>query len=447
MKRRRLRVERLEEKRLLAGDFSQNDTHPLDVNDDQTISARDALMVINSLSEENPRGFTDVNGNGEVTALDALLVINGLNRGDKFEQTSLSKDGVLTIRGSNKDDFIQVNQVRGSRTVEVTVNDTVATFKGVKSLDIRAANGNDEVFLNTFDDPDFLISSVVRGGNGDDIIQGGGGDDALFGENGDDIVSNFVTDENYAPVGRGSTDILDGGNGNDSLWGGWGIQDTIRGGNGNDTIYDIVGGVNDIDGGNGDDYIIARTGAGLPTNPLNDPGALVADAVVQSDRDSRVVLFDAGSQANGPVVIGNTLYALNLGGGAIEVNRDGNYIVVNYNDNEFAFVAKGITAIAGLGGPSDDTFVNNTDISSVFYGLGGNDVLIGGRGDDVLKGGDGDDFIDGRGGLDDTTGDAGTDVLQAADGSLDIVRIDSLDSVYADLGVDRLVIKRNLAFS
>jgi len=32
------------------------------------------------------------------------------------------------------------------------------------------------------------------------------------------------------------------------------------------------------------------------------------------------------------------------------------------------------------------------------YGLGGNDLLIGGGGDDVLEGGDGSDTLDRRGG-------------------------------------------------
>lgn len=433
----------------MAGDVgATNDINPLDVNDDQAITALDALTVINGLRRGGPNGFSDVNGDGNTTAGDALLVINGLSRGEEFVQTSLDDNGVLSIRGTNQDDFVQVDQFQGTRTVNVTINDAVKTFRGVQSLDIRVGNGNDEVAVNTLDDPDFLISSLVRGGNGDDILQGGGGSDELRGGNGSDIVTNFVTDENYAPIGRGSMDVLLGGNGDDFLWGGWGVSDVIRGGNGNDAIYDIVGGTNDVDGGNGDDFIIARGGAGLPTDPLNNPGQLTADMVAQDRRDSRVVQFDAASQADGPVVIGNTLYVLNLGGGDIEINQDRSKIVVNYNGEEFKFKAKDITVIAGLGGgAADDSFVNNTDISSVFYGLGGDDVLIGGGGDDVLKGGAGDDFIDGRGGLDDVTGDAGEDEINAFDGETDVVRIDALDSVLADLGKDRLVIKRNLAFS
>ncbi|MEM8910683.1 MAG: dockerin type I domain-containing protein [Planctomycetota bacterium] len=65
-----------------------NDEAPYDVNNDQQVSARDALAIINYLNTYGPGpvgygdpgfGF-DVNLDGEVTALDALLVINEINR-------------------------------------------------------------------------------------------------------------------------------------------------------------------------------------------------------------------------------------------------------------------------------------------------------------------------------------------------------------------------------
>jgi Ca2+-binding RTX toxin-like protein len=357
-------------------------------------------------------------------------------------------DGTLFVDGTNGNDFVQVDQVRGTNTVSVNLNGEKSTFDGVSNISVTVGNGDDEVSINTFDDPNFLISSRVFGGNGDDVLQGGGGSDYLNGGKGDDIVSNFVTDENYAPVGRGSKDVLIGGNGDDSLWGGWGLKDTILGGLGNDTIYDIVGGTNFIDGEAGDDFIIARDGAGLPTDPLNNPGGLVSDNVVLNKRDSSVVLFDAATQAGGqPVLIGNTLYVLNLDGGDIAVNQVGNKVVVTYDGQDFSFDADGITAVAGIGGATNDSFVNNTNIKSVFYGQGGSDVLLGGSNDDVLKGGNGDDYLDGRDGKDDITGDAGSDLLVAADGLSDIVRVDDLDRFFVDLSLDRLVVKRNLAFS
>jgi Ca2+-binding RTX toxin-like protein len=355
----------------------------------------------------------------------------------------------LSICGTNGDDVIQVDQIKGTNTVSVVVNGGDSqVYAGVKSLLIVGGNGNDDIAVNTYDDADFLISSLIAGGNGDDTIQGGGGSDVLDGGNGDDILTNFVTDENYNPVGRGSLDVLLGGNGNDTLWGGWGIQDTLDGGNGDDSIYDIVGGRNVVSGGRGDDFIIARSGAGLPTDPLNNPGALVSDFVTTDRSDSSVVLFDAATQAGGPIVIGKTLYVLNLGTGNIQIDQDGNTLTLNYNGQISTYDARDITAIAGLGGNGNDTFTNNTSIAGVFYGQGGNDVLLGGDGRDVLKGGNGNDVIDGRGGEDDITGDAGADtLLSAGDKKSDIVRFDALDTIFTDIGRDRRVKKTNLSFA
>jgi hypothetical protein len=67
----------------------RNETLPEDVDDDDVISPRDALLVINdlnrwgagSLDERTvlPSYWVDVNGDGWLSAIDALLVINYLN--------------------------------------------------------------------------------------------------------------------------------------------------------------------------------------------------------------------------------------------------------------------------------------------------------------------------------------------------------------------------------
>lgn len=360
---------------------------------------------------------------------------------------ALQLGGTLFLRGDNADNVMVVDQIEGTRSVTVTLDGEVERFDNVMRVLARGGNGDDEITINTFDNPAFLIRSVVRGDNGNDILQGGGGNDVLDGGNGDDIITNFVTGPNYEPVGSGSVDILIGGNGNDSLWGGWGRLDMILGGNGDDTIYDIVGGRNHIVGGQGDDFITARGGAGLPTDPLNNPGGLVSDAVFTDRQDSRVVLFDAATQAAGPVVIGSTLYLLNLDGGEIIVDDSGDRLLVSYDGEIFEFDSKGITAVASIMGPTDDLFINNSAISAVVYGQGGSDTIIGGFGDDLLKGGDGDDVIIAGEGFDDITGDAGSDILIADDDDKDIVRNDPRDAIFTDIGRDRIVTKRNLRFA
>ena len=90
---RRLRLELLEGRRLLAADLSVNHNPYIaqDVNMDFVVSPMDALLVINALNQGGARSFgegensaqltalLDVNGDNMLTAMDALSVINRLN--------------------------------------------------------------------------------------------------------------------------------------------------------------------------------------------------------------------------------------------------------------------------------------------------------------------------------------------------------------------------------
>lgn len=86
---RRLQLEALEDRRLLAFDF-QNGLSAFDVSGDGCIAPRDALLVINELNEhgphdlpsapEPPSAYYDVSGDRVLTSHDVLLVINELNR-------------------------------------------------------------------------------------------------------------------------------------------------------------------------------------------------------------------------------------------------------------------------------------------------------------------------------------------------------------------------------
>ncbi|QEF98827.1 peroxidase [Stieleria maiorica] len=85
-KRRRLRAETLEGRRLLAADaggFRHNVFDAEDVNDDGVVSAVDALIIINSMNRDagdDALRFTDVNNDGRRSVLDALRVINRIGR-------------------------------------------------------------------------------------------------------------------------------------------------------------------------------------------------------------------------------------------------------------------------------------------------------------------------------------------------------------------------------
>lgn len=119
MRRRRLGLERLEPKRLLAGDLT-NPLNPLDVNNDTNVTANDALVVLNHMGRIRSGGegeavaaarpFLDVNGDSRVTAGDALMIINSLAEGEEvsgpaanlqvtsIERLDPDQDGTLVFR-------------------------------------------------------------------------------------------------------------------------------------------------------------------------------------------------------------------------------------------------------------------------------------------------------------------------------------------------------------
>lgn len=67
-----------------------------DVNDDGRVSAIDALLIINAMTNDTARDenmFTDVNDDGRRSALDSLRVINRIERGDVFPIETNADEG------------------------------------------------------------------------------------------------------------------------------------------------------------------------------------------------------------------------------------------------------------------------------------------------------------------------------------------------------------------
>lgn len=99
------------------------------------------------------------------------------------------KDGTLYLLGSDLDDRISVNEVRGQ--VVVTHGDNTYTFKksDVKFLAGVGGNGNDSFINNSSIDSVFYGTGgndTLIGGRGSDILKGGGGNDVLIGNGGQD---------------------------------------------------------------------------------------------------------------------------------------------------------------------------------------------------------------------------------------------------------------------
>ncbi|MDV6034162.1 MAG: peroxidase [Phycisphaera sp. RhM] len=119
-RRRPLRGEALEGRRLLAADFDgfrHNVFDAEDVNDDGQVSAVDALIIINSMNRnggDNDLQFTDVNNDGRRSALDALRVINRIGR----------------ERNGSVDDFSRRDRNGGTTSVIPELPDEVRSIDG-----------------------------------------------------------------------------------------------------------------------------------------------------------------------------------------------------------------------------------------------------------------------------------------------------------------------------
>lgn len=121
---RRLRVESLEDRRLLAADL-HNFLAPLDVNDDGRVSALDGLLIINHLNSQDrsytpsnsSSPFLDVTDDGRVSAIDALAVINELNRG----RLDSGSDWVRMGTGDGPRAAVLWRQVANGAEIEIRV--------------------------------------------------------------------------------------------------------------------------------------------------------------------------------------------------------------------------------------------------------------------------------------------------------------------------------------
>jgi Ca2+-binding RTX toxin-like protein len=239
--RRRLFVERLESRRLLA-----------------PVSA-----------EVDANGVLNISGNGKNDwihlALNGTVLTLTVNKKSvDFDTTTFT---AVSIDGGAGNDRIWIDDgVTFGATIHGGVgndrihggggNDTIYGDKGNDwawggSGDdiVHGDAGNDHVFGDTGLDQVFgdLGQDAIVGGDDDDQLFGGGGHDRLHGGNGNDELSGEAgKDQLYGELGD---DLLLGGGDNDKLWGGDG-NDVIKGDAGNDHL----------NGGLGDDLLDGDTG-------------------------------------------------------------------------------------------------------------------------------------------------------------------------------------------
>lgn len=226
----------------------------------------------------------------------------------------------------------------------------------------------------------------------------------LDGQGGDDVLTNQV-----ATI----ADFLRGGSGDDTLQA-FGTSSVVLGEGGNDSLYAIVGAGAVLDGGPGRDRIIGNATSIIFNGPADRPN----------------VVFGVAAQ---PVqLIQGVVYFLGtVNNDSAQITEQFGKLFVTYNGQSFVFNKQDVDSFATVLGAGDDLIINNSSVSTVAYGAGGNDTLIGGSADDLLKGGGGNDFIVGNAGDDDLSADPGIDFVFAGPGR-DIVRIDQFDVFFVD---------------
>ena len=250
--RRRLLVESLENRRLLAGDVTL-DGNLLTIegshkSDRITITAADTDLTVTLNKKSFTFAATDVDS----------IVINGDKGNDWISidaavTTAAQIDGGAgndRITGGGGDDTI-LGDKGNDRLTGGGGNDTVNAGSGndwVWGGDgndvVHGDAGNDHLFGDAGLDQLFGDAGhdALQGGADDDLLDGGAGHDRLRGGDGNDqLFGQEGKDQLYGELGD---DVLDGGDDKDKLWGGAG-NDIIKGGAGNDHL----------NGGAGDDLL------------------------------------------------------------------------------------------------------------------------------------------------------------------------------------------------
>lgn len=287
-----------------------------------------------------------------------------------------------------------------------------ATIVGTGGSDrLVGTSGNDVIFGGGGTD-------LIKGRGGNDRICAGSGEDTLRGGRGRDRLSAGGGDES----GRGS--IMFGGRGHDLLLGNNFAGEKMRGGGGNDTLHAL--GTNRtyedvLQGGPGDDELIQEQGPSyLEPGPGNDRVSGAGDpAAEEAFHSSDNVDYLDLSSTLGPLVV-------DLAAGTASGEGDDQ--------------VTGVEVV--IGGAFDDTLtgggVESVDggtqpIGEALYGMGGNDVLIGGEGDNYLVG---DPVGVGRSAFADPSADPGSDELRGGGGNDSLTGGLGDDRYFGDLGED-----------
>ena len=338
------------------------------------------------------------------------------------------KHGSLNIVGTRASDRIALRlKPRDPRTLQVDLGDDgKADFsfkrKRVARISVHAAGGNDVLRIDerngVFTD---RITTLLDGGDGNDMLIGGSGAETMLGGPGNDAVD----------ANRGSDHVLLGAGDDTFVWDPGDGSDTVNGEAGTDTM-----------GFSGADVAerVTVSANGTHVRFARDVGNVTMDL-----SGLERVNFAALSGADLVTVndLRNTDLAnlnVDLGGAdaasdRVEVNGTEANDAIGISGNASGVIVSGLRttvavqhqepsdelAVRGLGGNDvlSAPMLAVQAIAPTLDGGAGNDTIAGSQGADSLLGGDGNDTIDGNGGADRALMGAGDDtfVWDPGDGS------------------------------
>ena len=245
---RQLRLETLGQRRMLASDM-MNVANPLDVNNDYSITAGDALIVVNYMNrmqvaegESAPAGndlFPDTNGDGQVSPGDAMRVINRLAAEGEIDLS----EGDMSVTANGRDVIIKFSGNNVTLNVSTPTSGMLRlALDGGEQRDVPieddfivdVTGSNLQLNLNGAVIPDDLKIEMSGGNNGFTMQNSTVGDDLLFnGGSGIDSVTlgtdAVVADLVKIRVREGNDTVSIGGAriGDDFLYYGDDGQDTL----------------------------------------------------------------------------------------------------------------------------------------------------------------------------------------------------------------------------
>jgi Ca2+-binding RTX toxin-like protein len=362
--------------------------------------------IVGALGDDTLFGF---DGNDSLTGNSGDDRLEG-GLGDDWIDGGFGSSDIAVFSGNSSDYSFSLAADKSALTVS-GIDGTDRVLRSVEFIQFKDAPAQMINVVQSLDNGSVIGGpGVTFGTDADDVFAGSANDDIIFGANGNDDIS-----------GASGLDTLYGGAGNDSLQGG-ARSDILYGGLGNDVLIGYSY------------YDDSQLSSPSFSSALASEKASSNDTLYGGAGDD-LYLFDRF--ANIPTVIENYDEGIDTILGDMEEYTLPNNVENYINDLSLTGEMQAFITVSGNSGnnliktsPSSwDSFelmLSTTDGGRVadeaFYGLDGNDTLIGGAGNDKLDGGAGNDLLYGGTGLNTLNGGSGNDRFY----------IDSLDDVIVE---------------